>query len=247
MPPPDLKSAAIGLLALILVPFIATLFGFVLGGFKIGYLKKNLVIKLRESSLPSFLATLRNRLAEIGFEEEPGTAQFFQGQNYDPETPTHATKKKVLDLQIGAPEAGDVTVNISFRYLDFILGDTGESAYRNGVLNFVSGKTDTMVIVPNNSFAAFVVLLDGIFACLAYAFLTEARRTELWFGITIYCVASIGLGLQAWQSIRQRPKELMGKWQAIIGIVLCLTVGLATIVPLIVIEVFKFLKRLGIL
>jgi hypothetical protein len=54
------------------------------------------------------------------------------------------------------------------------------------------------------------------------------------------------LGLQAWQSVRERPKELTGKWQAIIGIVLCLAVGVATIVPLIIIELSQFLKGLGV-
>ena len=105
-------------------------------------------------------------------------------------------------------------------YLDPILGDTGESAYRDAVLAYVSGQADSMTTVANSSFAAFTCLTGGIIAWVAVLYLKAMGYHPLWMPLTIVGITNVLTGFMAIYAIARKPAELTGMREAIIGILL---------------------------
>jgi hypothetical protein len=117
-------------------------------------------------------------------------------------------------------DTAEPRVELTLLYLDPILGDTGESAYRDAVLNYVSGQADSMATVSNSSFAAFTCLTGGMIAWAAVLYLKAADYHPLWMPMTIAAITNVITGFMAIYAIARRPRELTGTWEAIFGMIL---------------------------
>ena len=191
----------------------------VIGGFKIGNLERRVQHSLAHGQYAPFWERMRQRLGQIGF--VPGQAEgvFRQGgaQFGDMASFTHAKTKK--EFRATAFDNGQgITVELSLLYLDPIVGDTGESAYRDSVLDFVSGTADTMKVVPNRSFGALSSFIGGIVACLAVALMKLIGYAPVLPPIMMLTIAELVTAILAIMAIRARPGELTGLWLAITGI-----------------------------
>src|SRR5207249_931528 len=131
---------------------------------------------------------------------------------------THAKTSKQLDIAMSDTEPEGPRIFLTLQYLDPILGDTGESAYRDAILDYISGRAEAMKIVPNRSFAAVATLVGGVLACLSLVVLKavqfhHAREPSLVLGITYILV-----GLLALLGIARKPGQATGANFAIGGI-----------------------------
>ena len=59
--------------------------------------------------------------------------------------------------------------------LDPIIGDTGETAYAEALLDYLTGKTEAMTVVSNRSHMAFSTLVGGALVMVVAAALTQTR------------------------------------------------------------------------
>jgi len=193
----------------------------VIGGFKIGSLERKVRHEISHADYAAFWERMARRLVQLGFRALPATGVFRQGgaEFMDMTTFTHARTKKEFRATPMDNGTG-ITIELSLRYLDPIVGDTGESAYRDSVLDFVAGITDTMQVVPNRSHGAFSALMGGILACAALLGFYLTGFLPVLPPILMVTGADVVVAIMAIVAIRSKPKELTGLWLAIIGIVL---------------------------
>jgi hypothetical protein len=164
--PTGVSGPVLGIGLVIASQVAAWLFGLVRGGFKVGRLAKTIELPVSKDQLSSFLDTARRRLEELGFRPGEAADQFIQSGAVPGVLTsfTHAKTKKALTLTVHDGASPEPRVKLTLLYLDPILGDTGESAYRDAVLAYVSGQAGSMATVTNSSFAAFSCLTGGIIA-----------------------------------------------------------------------------------
>ncbi len=191
------------------------------GGFKFGSLERTVSFDLTREEYPVFWQRMLQRLAQIGFQAGPQEGVFQQSgaQFGDMATFTHAKTKKELRVTPLASSTG-VTLDLSLRYLDPIVGDSGESAYRDAVLDFISGGTDSMQKVPNRSFGALSAFVGGLLACFALVVLKAIGLRPVLPPILVLTIAEIFTAGMAIFAIRSKPGELTGTWLAVSGIAL---------------------------
>jgi hypothetical protein len=220
--PTGIKGPILGIGLVMASQIAAWLFGLMRGGFKFGRLARTLDFSLGKSQLPGFLETAHRRLAELGFRPGETAGQFIQAGALPGVLAsfTHAKTRKALTLALREGEAPEAHVELTLLYLDPILGDTGESAYRDAVLAYVSGQADSMTTVPNQSFAAFTCLTGGIIAWAAVVYLKAADYHPLWMPLTILAITNVLTGLMAVYAIARRPGELTGTREALFGMIL---------------------------
>lgn len=199
----------------------AWLVGLVRGGFKVGGLAKTIELSLGQDRLAAFLETAHRRLDELGFRPGATPGQFIQSGAVPGMLAsfTHAKTKKALTLTVEERAATEAGVTLTLLYLDPILGDTGESAYRDAVLAYVSGQVDAMATVANSSFAAFSCFTGGIFAWGAVLCLQATGYQPLWLPLTIAAITNVITGFMAVYAIARRPGELTGSREAILGMI----------------------------
>ena len=200
--------------------FIAIAVGVVIGGFKCGELGKTVLLRFDRGARDTVWTQMHYRLTELGFTAAQGDGRFLQsGEVFgDLGTFTHAKTNK--ELRVNFQEAGpQIEVGLSLRYLSFIVYDSGESAYRDAVLNYVSGQTDRMLLVPNRSLLALNSLTGGAVALLSAALILLSGLSDLRPAIWVAALTGICTGLLALFFILRRPAEISGKWLAIIGII----------------------------
>ncbi len=206
---------AFGLVAgSILLSWIA---GIIIGGFKMGSLERRVQHRLTREEYPLFWERMCQRLWQLGFQANSENMYVQSGSQYgDLASHTHAKTKK--EFRVGVMDSGDaVVLELTLRYLDPIVGDTGESAYRDGVLDFLAGKTERMEVVPNRSFGAVCSVVEGIVACGALFYLHSRGCTPLWPTIVTVTSAGFIIGALAALAIRRKPMELKGLGLAVAG------------------------------
>lgn len=220
--PTGISGPVLGIGLVIASQVAAWLVGLVRGGFKVGRLAKTIELAVSKDQLPSFLDTAHRRLEELGFRPGESAGQFIQSGAVPGVLTsfTHAKTKKALTLTVHDGALADARVELALFYLDPILGDTGESAYRDAVLAYVSGQADSMAAVTNNSFAAFSCLTGGILAWAAVLYLKAAGYHPLWMPLTIVAITDVITGFMAIYAIVRRPRELTGTTEAILGMIL---------------------------
>jgi len=202
-----------------------------LGGFKVGHLEKRITIQVGVEQWAAFLETIHRRLAELGFRHGDAEGVFIQDGSVlgDVTTFTHAKTRKQFEI-ISHENGTQVTAEISLRYLEFIASDSGESAYRDAVLDYVSGNKNDMKVVPNQSFGALSCFTGGIVACLAVMILKLIQFKILLPPIIMLTAAEVSAGVMGIIAIRRRRDEITGLWLALSGIGLCALATLAALV-----------------
>jgi hypothetical protein len=221
--PPDTRWVAIGfglVIGNIILSWVAAI---VVGGFKIGSLERRIAHSVPRDQYDAFWNTMQQRLAELGFQPGSGAGVFVQGgAGIDTLAAfTHARTKKELRAQ--GYDAGEaITMELSLRYLDPIVGDSGEAAYRDAVLDYVSGQSGAMQVVPNRSYSALSSFMGGVVACAAMLVLKFSGYRPVTPPILMFAVTEAGMALMALNAIRQKPRELTGRWLAVAGISLSL-------------------------
>jgi len=220
--PTGVSGPVLGIGLVIASQVAAWLVGLVRGGFKVGRLAKTVELPVSKDRLSLFLDTAHRRLEELGFRPGESAGQFIQSGAVPGVLTsfTHAKTKKALTLTVHEGASREARIELTLLYLDPILGDTGESAYRDAVLAYVSGQADSMATVANSSFAAFSCLTGGIIAWAAVLYLKAAGYHPLWMPLTIVAITNVITGFMAIYAIARRPRELTGTIEAIVGMIL---------------------------
>ena len=217
--PHNISGPTLGMFMVFITLPISWVAGIIAGGCKIGSLEKKIHLILSKAELSTFMERLQRRLLEIGFVAGNKPGHFMQSGavHGDLTSFTHAKTKKLLTVVVSDHNPEDVEIELRAKYLDPIVGDTGESAYRDAILNYVSGTTDSMQMISNRSYAAFSCLMAGIFAWPALLYLKHAQYEPLSLPFLVYGLTNITLGILAIYSIGKRPGELTGTPLAIVG------------------------------
>jgi len=217
---PDKKALLVGLGLVFNSAIWAVLLSMIRGGFKMGSLKRRVDFTMERDQMGAFLETFYRRVAELDFQPGENPGQFRQGggAGAGSGTSTHAKTKKELLIAVD-DQSDPARAELTLRYLDPIFGDTGESAYRDAILDYVAGQTNEMQIVTNRSFAAFSTFVGGIWAWIALIVLRVIDFDPLWMPIVIAGATDASMGIMAIQAIEKNPRELTGTGLAIAGIV----------------------------
>jgi hypothetical protein len=218
--PVEMKATTLGFALVIAGLVVSWVMALVLGGFKIGSLERRIELTLDRAGLSRFLEQFHRRVAELGFQPGSVAGQFFQGGiGIEPLAAfTHAKTKKQLTLTVHE-HGPQPRAELSLRYLDPIVGDSGESAYRDAVLDFVTGKIDAMQVVPNRNFAAVCSLVGGVCTWIAVLALKTLHFEPLAVPILVMGITEAATGVTAIVTIRRKPGELTGTGWALAGIV----------------------------
>jgi hypothetical protein len=195
--------------------------GIVRGGFKCGELKRTVEFKLNRNALGATWAQMHGRLMELGFADADENGRYLQsgGTSGDPGNFTHARTAK--ELAVSFQDTGaEINASLTLRYLTFIVFDSGESAYRDALLNYVSGQVDRMLVVPNLSLLAMTCLTSGALAVPVVVFIHVSGFRDLLGVAMVTPVTSILVGLTALFFIWQKPREISGKSLVFTGIAL---------------------------
>ena len=133
-----------------------------------GHLRKTVELSVNPSK-PGFLPQRFSPAPRLaGFQPVDDGVDFIQGSSDLAEfgAASHASTKKLLTLHLKDSGPDNFIASVTLRYLGLVVVDTGESAYRDAILDFVSGKTDRMVAVPTESLLALNSLVGGLIACV---------------------------------------------------------------------------------
>lgn len=110
-------------------------------------------------------------------------------------------------------------LGLGLEYINSIAADTGESAYRDAVLDYVTGRTEAMRVVPNRSFMAVSAAVGSVVAWLAVAGMWALRipffASALTLGVTYFSSGILGI-----IGIARKRGEIVGLPWAIVGTVL---------------------------
>lgn len=193
----------------------------VFGGFTVGKITRRLEVAVPQEQLPPYLARVNQRLGKLGFQADGATGAFIQrGEQVGvPTSHTHAKSPKLLELTVDESDPQQVQIGMSLRYLTLIVGDTGETAYADAVLNYVSNATDSMQLVANRSYMAFSSLVLGIWAWMAMIALKVFHIEPFTPTVLTLSITPIITSIMAIITIALKPRELSGMWLAIVGLV----------------------------
>ncbi len=192
-----------------------------LGGWKFGKFLRQAEFSMDRAQLLGFTERLQRRLAELGFVPTGVAGEFMQGgaDVQDPGAFTHARTPKVLRITLDDSAQPHAKVLLALQYQNSIVADTGEGNYRDAVLDYISGQTDAMKVVPNRSFMAVCTLVGGVTAwvtLLAYAAIGFRGffQPVLVVGPTYFL-----LGIYAIVAILRKPGQATGLPWAIGGVI----------------------------
>jgi len=215
-------GVVIGLGLVLLSQLVSFALGLIVGGFKIGSLERTVEVEVGSQWLPSFLDTLRARLAELRFvaTDDEWTLEQSGATFGDLGSFTHATTRKRLQVRLDS-SVEPVRVALTLAYLDPIVGDTGESAYRDAVLDYISERAGEMPVVPNRSNLAFTALYGSLLTLLAtFAMLKLGLAVATMasaMGIAVFVNA--GAAVIALVPILRNPGQITGAREAVGAIV----------------------------
>src|SRR5947208_2424544 len=109
--------------------FLSWLVGAAMGGWQFGNLLRTVELQVEGTQLQAFLERLYRRLGELGFMPTSEPGEFLQGSGSavgDAGAFLLAKTPKVLRLGVDA-SASPARVEISLRYSEMIVADTGEA------------------------------------------------------------------------------------------------------------------------
>src|SRR5689334_18295935 len=169
------------------------------GGFKIGRLARTIELAVPRDQLPTYLATLHHRLATLGFKGDVNTGSFEQqGSSVgDLGSSTHAKTHKVMNVSVDDSNGPEARIILALRYKELIVGDSGETAYANAVLAYVSNQTDSMQVVANRSFMAFSSLVFGVWTWVVLVALKVFRIEPFFAPILVLGITNVATSIMA--------------------------------------------------
>jgi hypothetical protein len=201
---------------------VSFVLGLVVGGFKIGSLERTVEVEVGSQWLPSFLDTMRARLAELHFVAtgDEWTLEQSGATFGDLVSFTHAKTRKRLQIRLD-DSVEPVRVTLTLAYLDPIVGDTGESAYRDAVLDYVSERANEMPVVPNRSNLAFTALWGSLLTLLATVAMLrlELSVATMAPAVGVPVFVNAGAAVIALVPILRNPGQITGAREAIAAIV----------------------------
>lgn len=213
----------IGLGLSFLTQAIVVLVENILGEFKFGSLEKSIDFTIYADKIEEFKESFYKKIEELGFVQTQsiGISEIFFLQGQGPEggpVGTHAGTKKELKIKFDEGQSNKYTVTLTLKYLDPIVADTGESAYRDAVLNYLSGLEREMIIVPNVSYFGVCCFAGSLIVSIAMG-IDYFGHVKLLndYSILFYCLLSIALGIMAIISFLSKPKEIKGIGMSILG------------------------------
>jgi hypothetical protein len=215
----------------------------VLGGFKVGSLRREMTIEVPAADFATFWTQAYQRIMALGFAAEETAGHFVQGgaSFLNPQSHTHAKTKKRLTVETLEQTSTTTTLRFTLAYLDPIVGDTGEGAYRDAVLDYVAGRATEMKVVPNRNYAAFSSLVGGVLALVAVPVLHFLTSVPLLIPISCVAVTEAGTAVFALVTIHSKPAELKGTGLAIGGI----ATSMAACLLAVVLTVWRFMASAG--
>ena len=205
------------------------------GGAGFTHLSKTIRCPVERINWDFFMRRLHKRLDSLGF-KPVGEDNVFTQAGVDLMefgAASHTRTKKMLTVHSEETDAKTVTALLTLRYLGVVVVDTGESAYRDAVLDFVSGNKDEMVAVPTESLLALNSFIGGVIAAAIAAMMILSGNLGMWTAIPGIGVTEIAVGFLALYAIDQKPAEITGRWKAIAGIILSASAVVASIVYII--------------
>jgi hypothetical protein len=214
--------SSLGIVLVVATQMVSLGIRMVSGGFKSGYLEKSIHFTLEKTHLAAFMEKFQSRMAELRFNPGNEAGQYLQGGKNFGEFGSfmHAKTSKMLTAQMVESGEGQLQVTMKLLYIDPIVADTGESSYRDAVLNYVSGQADQMITVPNPSLMALNSLVSGGAALILALLILLLGAARWWPAILTLAGTGFMVGLFAIVTILRKPKEITGKWSAIVGIIL---------------------------
>jgi len=207
------------------------------GGFKIGRLAREIELTVPRDQLPAYLATVHHRLAALGFTggESPGSFVQKGSSMGDLGSSTHAKTHKVVNVSVDDSTDPEAHVTLALKYQQLIVGDTGETAYADAVLAYVSYQTDSMQPVANRSFMAFSSFVFGIWTWVVLVALKAFRIEPFFAPVLVLGITNVATSIMAMVMVFSKPKEVSGLWLAIVGLV-------TSVLALVVAAVLAFLS-----
>ena len=213
-----LGLVALSLLAAIVANQIQT------GGEWFSHLSRTVKMPLDKLNVEFQRELFFKRLGTLGFERAGSADDFVQGgaQLMSVGAASHASTKKMLTLRFEDTEPDKAVALITLRYLALVAVDSGEAAYRDAVLDYVTGRTDEMRLVRAPNLLAMNSLIGGLLACAVAAVFVISDQLSLWVAIPTLGITELGTGLLAIYFITQKPKEISGSGKAVAGVLLSL-------------------------
>jgi hypothetical protein len=208
----------------------------VMGGFKIGSLRRTVEIDVGAAWMDRFLERLRLRAAELGFVETARLWVFEQSGAVagDLETHTHAKTHKRLTVERDDAAIG-ARVRLTLEYVDPILGDTGESAYRDAVLEYLSQTVNEMPTVANRSHLAFTAMCGSLLALAAVVLAPHLGLAPTGAATlaAVCCFIHVASAVIALVPIVRNPELITGARDAMTAIVVSFAALALAVAPLI--------------
>jgi hypothetical protein len=213
-----LGLVALSLLAAIVANQIQT------GGAWFSNLSRTVKFPLDKMNIDFQRQLFLKRLAALGFERAGSGDDFIQGgpQLMSVGAASHAATKKMLTLRFEDTEPDKAVAVIALHYLALVAVDSGEAAYRDAVLDYVTGRADEMRLVRAPNLLAMNSLIGGLLACAVAAVLVISDQLGLWVAIPTLGITELGTGLLALYFIGLKPKEISGAGKAVAGVLLSL-------------------------
>lgn len=209
---------------------LSVLINIVFGGFVVGKLTRRLEVIVPGDQFNAFLARMHQRLAELNFQTESSGSFFQHGTQFGvPTSYTHAKSAKRLEVTADQSNPQAIKVRMAVHFIELIVGDTGESAYADAVMKYISNETHSMQPVANRSFLAFSSLVLSIWTWLVLVALKVLHIEPCTPTVMTLSVTTVFTSIVAIVSIALKPKELRGLWLAIAGLVIS---GLALMICL---------------
>lgn len=200
---------------------IAWFISVALGGWRFGDFLRRIEIVTVQAQLPLFSERLKHRLTGLGFTPTGNSGEFLQGgaNVEDVGAFTHAKTPKFLTVTMDIANPAEIKIQLALRYQDMIVADTGEGAYRDAILDYISGKTDTMTVIPNRSFLAVCALVGGVLAWVTILGCKAVGYGGYFQPAFVLGVTYFSLGLFAIVSIVRKAGLATGLPWAIMGVV----------------------------
>jgi hypothetical protein len=207
------------------------------GGFRFGKFERQVEAAVDQAQVPSFLNKMYLRLSELGFAATELPGQYAQGAGSpDGLTFTHARTPKLLTITMDQSQPPQAIVRFSLKYVNSIVADTGEGAYRDAVLDYLTGQKDSMVLVPNRSYAAVCTLVGGVIGWLTLAAMFSLKMnylpTVIPLGLTYFVIGTISIIILASKrgEVTGMPLAISGTVMSFLLLVTAVILKVATLV-----------------
>ena len=202
--------------------FVSSAIVFIAGGCKRGSLRRTVEIDVGAAWMERFLRILRERAELLGFVATAQEWVFEQSGSVvgDLESHIHAKTHKRLTVQPDGSSFG-ARVRLTLEYVDPIFSDSGESAYRDAVLAYLSQTVNQMPTVPSRSFLAFTAFWGSIFVLVAVFLLPLLGMPPASIAGLVFVGSFVhgGAAIIAMIPMLRQPELIVGRGEALGAIV----------------------------